>query len=79
LEGSNFVFEKNNLQIFNELVLLVVKMQSCGDAKKGGGGGGYSIKMTGLSGCRISRQFFAKTTTSATTLRFRLNFGFFIK
>jgi hypothetical protein len=59
--------KKNNLQIFNELVLLVVKMQSCGDAK------------TGLSGCRISRQFFAKTTTSATTLRFRLNFGFFIK
>jgi hypothetical protein len=30
--------KKNNLQIFNELVLLVVKMQSCGDAKKGGGG-----------------------------------------
>jgi len=42
--------------------------------KKEEGGGGYSIKMTGLSGCRISRQFFAKTTTSATTLRFRLNF-----
>ena len=34
------------------------------------GGGGYRIKMTGPSGCRISRQFFVKTTTSATTLRY---------
>jgi hypothetical protein len=32
--------------------------------------------MTGPPGRRISRQFFVKTTTSATTLRFRLNFGF---
>jgi hypothetical protein len=43
-------------------------MLSCGDAKKGGGG--YSIKMTGPSGRRISRQFFVKTTTSVTTLRY---------
>ena len=63
-------FEKNNLQIFDELVLLVAKMLSCGDAKIGRGGGGYRIKMTGPSGCRISRQFFVKTTTSATTLRY---------
>jgi len=50
------------------LVLLVAKMLSCSDAKKGRGGG-YRIKMTGPSGCRISRQFFVKTTTSVTTLR----------
>ena len=30
-------FVKNNLQTFDELVLLVVKMLSCGDAKKGRG------------------------------------------
>ncbi len=69
--------KKITCKIFDESVLLVVKMLSCVDAKKRGGG--YSIKMIGPSGRRISRQFFVKTTTSATTLRFCLNFGFFIK
>jgi hypothetical protein len=38
---SFYIFEKNNLQIFDELVLSVAKMLSCGDAK--GRGGGYSM------------------------------------
>jgi len=32
-----YIFEKNNLQIFDEWVLSVAKMLSCGDAKGRGG------------------------------------------
>ena len=45
-------FEKNNLQIFDELVLLVVKMLSCGDAKKREGGEvivKFNLRVEGLN------------------------------
>jgi hypothetical protein len=47
---SFYIFEKNNLQIFDELVLLVAKMLSCGDAKGRGGRLSYELfETTGLA------------------------------